>query len=125
MPCWKKIMNKTFILVLSLSVFCPTGFAFAANTQQPVPTPSLKTGGPRQNMLQINMRFSDQWKKISVEQKSGKISSEQVKSLIGSLKSIHIKERTFLRQDGRNDLTADQTSELNQLLDANEPSIPK
>jgi hypothetical protein len=118
-------MNKTFILVLSLSVFCPTGSGVAAGAPQPVPTRSLKAGGPRQNTLQINTRFRDQWKKMSAGQKSGKITSEQVKSLIGSLKSIHIKERTFLRQDGRNDLTADQTSQLNQLLDANESSIPK
>jgi hypothetical protein len=88
-------------------------------------TPTAQTVIHRPNMHQIALRVRDQWKVILAGQKSGKIPSNQAKVLITKLISIHTKKEAFLRQDVPNDLTADQTSRLNQLLDATEASIPQ
>jgi hypothetical protein len=111
------------VLVLFASYSVSLGDTSPA-TNSPSNTPIVKTG-KHQNMFLINMRFRDQWKQIAMGEKSGKISSQQVSSFKESLKTIHLKEREFLKQDGKSDLTSDQTSQLNQMLDANEASIPK
>jgi hypothetical protein len=61
--------------------------------------------------------------KILNDKKSGKITPQQADSLKASLKSVRQQEVTYLKQNSNHELTADQESQLNALLDKNSATI--
>jgi hypothetical protein len=65
------------------------------------------------------MRQMEQWRLISVGEKSGKITQKQAKDLRADLKSIHKKAANYLRASSNHQLTSDQESQLKALLDKN------
>jgi hypothetical protein len=118
-------MTRFGLFIGCILIFCSTGISIAAT-----PTP-VKGTAPASRAVaasnpikrQIHSRIRTQMKDIRVAVKSGKLTPDQAKTLKLALVSTRKQELLFLKQDGANDLTSDQQSQLNQMLNKNSSSI--
>ena len=67
----------------------------------------------------IHTRLRTQWMLLQQGLKSGKLTKDQAVSIRDSFRSIRQQEVSFFRQNKNHDLTADQQSQLNAMLDKN------
>ncbi|HVZ79172.1 MAG TPA: hypothetical protein VHE12_00065 [bacterium] len=77
----------------------------------------------RPNVHQFDIRLRIQFRLVQKGLKTGKLTQEQADTLKSSLRSARQQENEMLQQDGHRDLTKDQMTQLNTLLDKNSRSI--
>ncbi len=110
--------NLFFVLTLILLFSCASN-AKAANQQTTGTNPSGMSGAINPPVNPTGIRIMNQWKLITTGLKSGKLTEQQAVILRDSLKSIHKQQSTFLRTNTNHQLTSDQQSQLDTLLDKN------
>lgn len=71
----------------------------------------------------INVRLATQWKEIQTDLRNGKIRPQQAFALKTTLKKVRLQEITFFKQNNNHELTTDQQTQLNAILDQNEQAI--
>lgn len=96
------------------------GAAFAA----PQPTPVSGHFIPRTPMDKLAIRLREQNIQIQRDQKAGKLTAAQAKSLKGQVEAIRKAEIADLKQNGTKTLTDAQIADLNGQLNTLSKSIP-
>jgi len=71
----------------------------------------------------VHVRIRTQIRDIKMSLKSKKLSPSEAKNLKLSLLKVRKQELVFLKQNGSQDLTSDQKSQLDQMMDKNSSSI--
>jgi membrane-bound lytic murein transglycosylase B len=108
----------TFILVLLSMLTMTTRTAYSANTPTPV------SHIPKTPAEKIHLRFSHQVAQIHKEEKLGKLTKAQAKTLLSNVETIRKAEMADLKQNGTKTLTDAQEIEINSQLDALSKTIP-
>jgi len=75
------------------------------------------------NIRSVNVQLKQQMRQLQNDEKSGKLTQAQARIVWEKLKNIRRKELEFFRQNGQKELTADQKTQLNQVLIQTAPSI--
>jgi hypothetical protein len=84
------------------------------------PTPTFKK---QPNFHAVNERVKKQWSAVLTVLNSHKITKQQAIDLRADLKSIRVKEASYIKQNPDHDLTVQQKAQLNSLLDKNAPIL--
>ena|ERR1700722_14089066 len=84
---------------------------------------ATNTVSPHPLAHSVNLRLKTEWKEIQLGIKSGKISKSQGDSFRAQLKGVRQQETAFFKQNGKHEITTDQQTQLNALLDKNEQAI--
>jgi ribosome recycling factor len=100
-------------LILLLALLAAQSTALGAST------PTLKTP-----MEKLTIRFRQQNIQIQRDQKAGKLTAAQAKTLKAQVEAIRKTEIADLKQSGTKTLTDDQVNQLNQQLNTLSKSIP-
>lgn len=108
------------VCMVSATSPTPTTHSSQGGTNQPK---TFSQAAPKPNLHQINTRLRAQWKLIQQGVKSGKVTKDQASALRSDLKSVRQQEVGFIKQDGKQDLTTDQVSQLSALLDKNSTTL--
>jgi membrane-bound lytic murein transglycosylase B len=108
---------KRFVLVAALTVAANT--AFATTT-----TPPISHHIPQNPTEKIHLRFSHQVAQIHKEEKLGKLTKAQAKTLLSNVEAIRKTEMADLKQNGTKTLTDAQEIQINSQLDALSKTIP-
>jgi len=124
--------NWTKCLMAALLAW-PVGLALAqtkptAGTAKP--TPLIHPGGAstspnpgltqnNSNLHLVNVRLRQQMRQVRMDTRTGKITKEQAKAYWEKFKAIRVQELQFFRQNGQKEITANQKSQLNAILDQN------
>jgi len=101
------------------------GTAFGKAKPTPIVWPKGKPGAasavhapaPNTNMHGLNMKLRQQMRQVRIDLKAGKLTKEQAKAAFEKLKAVRMQENQYFRQNGQKDITADQKSQLEQMLD--------
>jgi len=109
---FKFLMMSSFLMV-------STGLA-SAQTTTPVPT---AVNGAPSTRAEIKARIKGQIARINGDSKAGKLTTVQADSLLADLKTIREKVKADYAINGKKELTSDQKSELNNLLDQSDKNI--
>jgi hypothetical protein len=72
--------------------------------------------GKKSNVHDVNVQLRQQMAQLRKDVKSGKISQDQAKVIFGKLKEVRKQELEYFRLNGQKEVTADQKTQLNQLL---------
>jgi hypothetical protein len=110
-------MLKHSILFLTLTMVVNT--AFATTTTAPV-----SHHIPQNPTEKIHLRFSHQVAQIHKEEKLGKLTKAQAKTLLANVETIRKAEIADLKQNGTKTLTDAQEIQINGQLDALSKTIP-
>lgn len=108
---------KRFVIVLLL--FLVKGLSFAS----PQPTP-VNVHIQRSSMDKFSIRFRQQNIQIQRDEKAGKLTKDQAKSLKAQVEAIRKQEIADLKLNGTKTLTDAQVSQLNEQLNTISKSIP-
>jgi hypothetical protein len=94
----------------------------------PQPTPAMINNGknltPHPLLHQVNLEMKQQWQKIMLDQKDGKLTPDQAKAVRQTLIGIRKQIATDFKNSPTHELTADQAAQINQQLQTNAQSIP-
>ena len=96
----------------------------AATQPTPVTSNSGKTLTPHPLLHQVNLEMKQQWQKIMVDQKEGKLTVDQGNALRKTLTGIRKQVATDFKNSPNHELTAGQAAQINQQLQTNAQSIP-
>jgi len=107
------------LFVLILTLIMATGTAFATTTTAPV-----SHHIPQNPTEKIHLRFSHQVAQIHKEEKLGKLTKAQAKTLLTNVEAIRKIEIADLKQNGTKTLTDAQEVQINSQLDALSKTIP-
>lgn len=97
-----------------------------------VPTPGVhtwgKTGyplgvGTGSNMHAFQMEVRLQMRQIQKDLKTGKITTSQSKAAMLNLRDVRLQELDFFKQNGNREITPEQKTQLEQLLNQNGASL--
>lgn len=69
--------------------------------------------------------MKQQWQKIAMDQKNGKLTVELAVTLRNNLKTIRKQVGFYFKNNPIHDLTSEEASQVNQQLQSNAQSIPK
>jgi len=82
------------------------------------PAPGISHApAPNTNMHGVNVKLRQQMRQVRMDFKAGKLTKEQAKAAFEKLKAVRMQENQYFRQNGQKDITADQKSQLEQMLD--------
>ena len=109
---------KHSILILTLIMAATVNVSFATMTPTPV------SHIPKTPTEKIHLRFSHQVAQIHKEEKLGKLTKPQAKTLLSNVEGIRKTEMAFLKTDNSKQLTDAQEIEINSQLDALSKTIP-
>ena len=109
---------KCFILVSTLIMATATNTVLATTA----PTPVSRI--PKTPTEKIHLRFNHQVAQIHKEEKLGKLTKAQAKTLLGNVEAIRKTEMADLKQNGTKTLTDAQEIQINSQLDALSKTIP-
>lgn len=116
-------MKRPFFI--AISAFLVTCSSMAANLQ---PTPvvkfSLISSSQRPLLRKVHTAMKQQWQKIAIDQKNGKLTVQQAVTLRNNLKTIRKQVGSYVKGNANHELTSDQASQINQQLQTNAQSIP-
>jgi hypothetical protein len=100
--------------------------ALAVAATQPTPVINQPVKPPKTNPLlyQVNIAMKQQMRKIGEDQKGGKLTVDQAKTLRNNLKTIRKQVANYFKSNPNRELTADQAAQINQQLQTNSQSIP-
>jgi len=101
---------KGFVLVAALTMAANT--VFATTTTAPV-----SHHIPQNPTEKIHLRFSHQVAQIHKEEKLGKLTKAQAKTLLSNVEAIRKTEMADLKQNGTKTLTDAQEIQINSQLD--------
>jgi len=107
---------KCFILAFIVLVVADMSFA------TPTSTPVVHI--PHTPTEKIHLRFSHQVAQIHKEEKLGKLTKAQAKTLLANVETIRKTEMADLKQNGTKTLTDAQEIQINSQLDALSKTIP-
>lgn len=117
-------MKRLFFIAASVLLVSYAAIVGAA----PQPTPAMINNGknltPHPLLHQVNLELKQQWQKIMIDQKDGKLTVDQGKTLRQTLVGIRKQIATDFKSDANHELTADQAAKINQQLQTNAQSIP-
>ncbi len=105
-------------LVLALIMAATTNTVFATGA----PTPVSRI--PKTPTEKIHLRFSHQVAQIHKEEKLGKLTKAQAKTLLANVEGIRKTEMADLKQNSTKTLTDAQEIQINSQLDALSKTIP-
>jgi membrane-bound lytic murein transglycosylase B len=111
-------MKRKFV-VLTIIVAAATNAVFATTTTAPV-----SHHIPQNPTEKIHLRFSHQVAQIHKEEKLGKLTKAQAKTLLSNVEAIRKTEMADLKQNGTKTLTDAQEIQINSQLDALSKTIP-
>jgi hypothetical protein len=77
---------------------------------------SFQGVGKKSNVHDVNVQLRQQMEQLRKDVKSGKVSQAQARVIFGELKGVRKQELEYFRQNGQKEVTADQKTQLNQLL---------
>ena len=109
---------KHSILILTLIMAATVNVSFATMTPTPV------SHIPKTPTEKIHLRFSHQVAQIHKEEKLGKLTKAQAKTLLANVETIRKAEIADLKQNGTKTLTDAQEIQINGQLDALSKTIP-
>jgi len=108
-----------------LSPVLVLGFILAAAPAFAAPALKLAKGkSTASSFIPIDAKIRGQMLNIQRALMSGKITQAQAKTLKAELQAIQKKKAEFVKQNGKNVLSADQESQLNQMLLNNGKNLP-
>ncbi len=110
--------------VLAAFIFCSAAVIWAANLPTPVSNNTFKPSNPKPQLLLVNKNLKAQWLKITTDQRDGKLTAAQAKTLRENLKATRKQVSSFYKGNSNHDLTSDQTNQINQQIQTNAQSIP-
>ena len=90
-----------------------TGIPHGASKKAPLAAASSAQGS---NMHALNNEIRHRLRQIHKDLKSGKLTPDQAKAQMEKLKMARKQELVFFRQNGQKEITADQKSQLDQML---------
>lgn len=111
-------MKRLFFITASVFLFSYASSVIATTQPNPIVKPS-STPLTQSPTNKVGLRLMNQWQLVAIDMKNGKITQAQAVSIRADLKSIHKQQSTFLKASANHQLTANQTSQLNSLLDQN------
>jgi len=117
-------MNRLIISAVSVLLITYASSVGAANQPTPVTSPGGKSLTPHPLLHQVNLEMKQQWQKIMIDQKNGKLSTSQAKTLRENLTAIRKQVGSFSKNNPNHELTNDQASQINQQLQTNAQTIP-
>ncbi len=123
---------KRFMIYVVL-MFFSGGWAWAQSTMPgkggtpvvnarlgaPAPRTAPRAPLPPSNMHGVNLQLRAQMRQIQKNLKAGKITKAQAQAARENLRNVRKQELEFLRQGNQKDITTDQKSQLQGLLDQN------
>jgi len=101
-------------LVFTLALLLAQGVAFGAGVSAPAKTP----------MQKLTIRLRQQNIQIQRDEKAGKLTKDQAKTLKAQVEAIRKSEIADLKQNGTKTLTDAQMAQLNEQLNTLSKSIP-
>jgi len=117
-------MKSLFISAVSVLLVSYAASVGAANQPTPIANPGGKSLTPHPLLHQVNIEMKQQWQKIMIDQKNGKLTVDQAKALRQKLSDIRKQVATDFKSSANHELTADQASQINQQLQTTAQSIP-
>lgn len=109
---------KHLALATVLAFFMGAGsLALAQSTAAP------PANHPHPRIREVRVRLHDQMARIKAGVASGKLTKDQAHALIASLKAVREQMQADFTTNGSKELTPDQLTQLNQVLDANSKLI--
>jgi hypothetical protein len=117
-------MNRLFINAVSVLLISYASSVGATNQPTPVANSGGKSLTPHPLLHQVNLEMKQQWQKIMIDQRNGKLTVDQAKSLRQKLSDIRKQVAVDFKGSATHELTADQSSQINQQLQTNAQSIP-
>jgi hypothetical protein len=112
-------MRGLTFLTLSVLLMGTAGLALAQTT---TPVPTATSGSPT-TKAEIKSRIREQEARIKADSRVGKLTTGQADSHLADLKAIKDKLKADYVENGKKELTSDQKTELNNLLDESGKSI--
>jgi hypothetical protein len=88
-------------------------------------TPTVKNSSVTSNPFthEVHMRIENQWLRVQLREKTGKLTKDQAVTLRADLKSIRAKELAFYKQNKKHQLTANQENNLHEMLNKNSKTL--
>ncbi len=117
-------MNRLIISAISVLLISYAASLCATTQPTPVANPGGKSLTPHPLLHQVNIEMKQQWQKIMIDQKNGKLTVDQAKALRQKLSDIRKQVATDFKGSATHELTADQSSQINQQLQTTAQSIP-
>ncbi len=117
-------MNRQFFFAASILFVAYASSVVAAFQPTPAVNSSVTSSTQHPLFLQIHTAMKQQLQKIAIDQKNGKLTTEQAITLRKNLKTIRKQVGSYSKSNPNHDLTSDQASKVNQQLQTNAQSIP-
>lgn len=117
-------MKRSFLIAVSVLFTTHISSAVASSQATPVVQSSLTSSPQRPLLRQVHTAMKQQWQKIAMDQKNGKLTAEQAMALRNHLKTIRKQVGSYFKGNSNHELTSDQASQINQQLQTNAQSIP-
>jgi hypothetical protein len=116
-------MKRSILLAMFLYILAMNTYA-ANPTAIPTPQKSLKPKTANHVLLhQVNQRIAYQMRLTREGYKSKKLTADQVKTLKLSFVNTRKQALAFIKQNGNQDLTSDQKSQIDTILNLNSSEI--
>lgn len=117
-------MKSQFFIAVSVLFAAFASSMATASQPTPAVNSSVTSSTQRPLFLQVHTTMKQQLQKIAIDQKNGKLTTEQAITLRKNLKTIRKQVGSYSKSNPNHELTTDQASQTNQQLQTNAQSIP-
>lgn len=117
-------MKRLFFIAVSVLLVSYAVTVGAATQPTPVFSNTGKALTPHPLLHQVNLEIKQQWQKIMIDQKDGKLTPDQAKAVRQTLVGIRKQIATDFKNSPNHELTANQAAQINQQLQTNAQLIP-
>jgi predicted RNase H-like nuclease (RuvC/YqgF family) len=119
---WSSLLMSALFLVgmVGLSV---AQDATPADSSTPVAQPAMKAGVKHPRIKEIRGRLQEQMKRIQEGVASKKLTQDEAKDLRSKVAAVRDQMKADIQQNNKTELTEEQYTQLNQMLDDNSKAI--